>query len=715
MKKIQNRKIVSLLMVLALVISMLPMTAFAETTTIYTEEELLQAVNDGGEYKLGADIETDGVDVDSTTSIDLYGYSIIASESCVDVFYVNETTLTITDSSEEGTGCIDASKAEDSAIWNCVGGTVVINGGNIKMGEYGIYVDAGELNITGGIVECVESGGEAVVNVTNGTVEAWVIDGGTFNFDPTEYVDTDIYQVEDNLDGTFTVSEIGNDAGGEEEDGTIVAWEDTNDNGTIDEDETTYTSVDEFMDLDVAVKLATSFETYGHGVYGTVVIDLNGHTITANEQCVDVFYIGDEGSLTIKDSSTEGTGMIDATNAADSAIWYGGGETVTIEGGTIKSGQNYGIYFPHGTLNISGGYISEVYLQEDWEACVWNITGGTFGFDPSEYLSEEYIAKDNGDETYTVIKAGKYVFRGAKLALGESLTMKYYVKKNTNEALADGTFLAMHFETDNEKTGVQGVYDATSDMYVFDFEYITPQCMGDEIDASLVIMNNDLEQVGEVLLTKNDYSVAEYLQTLLDSDADSLGISEEEYSAMEQLIADLIYYGTSAQNYRDYKTDALLHNLVNCICGASAFEEIIDGKKELSTSTNSEVYFTAAGVWFDYVNQLYFKFTAPEDANVTVWIDGEEAYVENIEGTTTYIVYSDAILATEFDKTYEVELQVDGTTVQTLKYGVVSYVYAKQWDWNDVEGVHSEIAMLAQALYLYGMSAIAYAEVQNGN
>ncbi len=711
MKKIQNRKIVSLLMVLALVISMLPMTAFAATTTVTTDEELWEALAIGGEIILGADIETAGCNVDTDVELDLNGYTIRAEEGCTDVFLVIEdSTFTVKDSSSAGTGTIDATKAADSAIWSDAGGTITITGGNIKMGRYGIYMSGGILNIAGGTVAEVSDCCSSFVNKTGGTVSAWNIEGGTFNFDPTEYIDSDTYEVVAGDNDTYVVQEIGSGEDPEE----VIAWVDTDNDGGIDDGETTYTSLDDIASQDVSVKLATSFETDGCGVSGTVVIDLNGYTITANESCTDVFLIEVNGSLTIKDSSTAGTGTIDATNAVDSAMWYGSDTgIVNIEGGTIKSGQNYGIYILYGTLNISGGYVQGIDC-EDVEYSVINITGGTFEFDPSEYLNEGYLVEDNEDGTYTVQKAD-FAILGTSLALGSSLTMKYYVKQITTEDIIGENMLVMRFDTVLDTVYVEGSKDSVTGQYVFELEGITPQCMVDDIDASLMIFTSEFEQVGDVLISKNDYSVAQYLQSLIDSDATTLGISEDEYDAMIQLIVDLAEYGVNAQEYRNYKTDTLLSNLVIYPVGNSAWKEITDSKKELSTSTNSDVYFTAAGVWFDYVNQLYFKFTAPEDANVTVWIDGEEAYVENIEGTTTYIVYSDAILATEFDKTYEVELQVDGTTVQTLTYGVVSYVYAKQDDWNEDAGIHSEIATLARALYLYGKSAVAYAEAQSVN
>ena len=74
--------------------------------------------------------------------------------------------------------------------------------------------------------------------------------------------------------------------------------------------------------------------------------------------------------------------------------------------------------------------------------------------------------------------------------------------------------------------------------------------------------------------------------------------------------------------------------------------------------------------------------------------------------TDTYILYTDPIYATEFDKVFTAELSVDGEVIQTLTYSVKSYVYAKQ------NSENTEMAALVRALYTYGRSAVAYKNEQ---
>jgi hypothetical protein len=66
-----------------------------------------------------------------------------------------------------------------------------------------------------------------------------------------------------------------------------------------------------------------------------------------------------------------------------------------------------------------------------------------------------------------------------------------------------------------------------------------------------------------------------------------------------------------------------------------------------------------------------------------------------------YIVYTDGIKVTDFDKVFTIEI-TDGTNTQTLTYSVNAYCAAKQ------NAENTETAALAKALYAYGVAAENY-------
>ena len=149
------------------------------------------------------------------------------------------------------------------------------------------------------------------------------------------------------------------------------------------------------------------------------------------------------------------------------------------------------------------------------------------------------------------------VITGANIALGESITMNYYVKlglENTNAKLK---------VTMNDKVTYLGAQTSSvGGFYKFAFEGIAPQCMGDKIKAELIVD-------GEVVGVKDGYSVL-----------DNVTSKNVMNDSSKTLIADLLAYGAAAQNYVDYKTNALVNKgyeslatTVNAIAGDYMFTQ----------------------------------------------------------------------------------------------------------------------------------------------
>ncbi len=279
----------------------------------------------------------------------------------------------------------------------------------------------------------------------------------------------------------------------------------------------------------------------------------------------------------------------------------------------------------------------------------------------------------------------------AEVALGTSITVHYYATLNEDHAGAQ-----MRFTVDGVKTLVDGVKSGKE--YVYSYTGIAPQALGENIKAELIVD-------GEVVATKDEYSVLQNCKNLLAKTAAELGVSDEKYAAMRTLIADLLEYGAAAQLYVNHKTDALVNEGNE---GATAFEEL-DGdewSKMPTVTTDAAVDLISAGLHFNNTNKLYFRFEAADitEDNFKVTIDGNEYTLGDFELTDNgYILRTEDIAATELDHLFTIELIKNGETVQTLEYGVFAYVYNMQ------NNTSEAMATLAKTLYNYGVSADAYA------
>jgi len=183
-----------------------------------------------------------------------------------------------------------------------------------------------------------------------------------------------------------------------------VAWDDVNNDGIVDQEETVYSTLDKaFDDSGVTIiKLMDDIDGFVYGLsWRSAILDLNGHVITL----VGWFDIFGNASLTIRDSSQDGSGRIVCDiDRSDYVDVYAGG-SVTLEGGTVEAIRlsDYAVTLNGGTVDTMIVANGLFVLGEDAEVAEWDIWGGTFNFNPSRYLGEWCAASDNGDGTWTVI------------------------------------------------------------------------------------------------------------------------------------------------------------------------------------------------------------------------------------------------------------------------------------------------------------------------
>ncbi len=292
----------------------------------------------------------------------------------------------------------------------------------------------------------------------------------------------------------------------------------------------------------------------------------------------------------------------------------------------------------------------------------------------------------------------------ADVMLGKDISIQYFVNLDPAHAGAK-----MKFTVNGKEAVVSGAAGDKENLYVYTFKGIPPQCMGDIIKAELILDE-------EVLAVKDDYSVLQYCKNMLASTPAELDMTQAKFDAMKTLIADLLEYGAKTQLFMDYKTDALVNK---DITGATEFEELTATVKKVNTPVIKDVCFRAAGVYFDYTNSLFVKFTAPgmEKDDIRINFNNTTYYtLEDCElfdeATSLYYLRLDDISVLNYGATYNVTIEkceYDAdfdewtyTSLQRLRYSVNSYVHSMQNN-EDVK-----MADLAKALYNYGVSASAF-------
>ena len=98
-------------------------------------------------------------------------------------------------------------------------------------------------------------------------------------------------------------------------------------------------------------------------VNGTLVFDLNGHTVQAAPPNNRAFYINEGGNLTIEDSSEAQTGLLESLSSSNGETIYfkGGNSSLTVNRGTIKSPgkviRSAGTVTSGYSITINGGKI----------------------------------------------------------------------------------------------------------------------------------------------------------------------------------------------------------------------------------------------------------------------------------------------------------------------------------------------------------------------
>ncbi len=286
-----------------------------------------------------------------------------------------------------------------------------------------------------------------------------------------------------------------------------------------------------------------------------------------------------------------------------------------------------------------------------------------------------------------------YGFQGATLNLGSTLTINYYAK-------AEAGYKVQFTMNGNVRT-VNGVYDSQMGLYKFAFTGINPQCMNDIVDAVLLDGN------GATVDTYSGYSVRTYCNNMAKKTAEELKLTDVQHYSMLRLLADTLNYGAQAQIYRDYKADDLVNNESWVNENQSTFK-VPEGVVKLSGNTDNDGKIKSAGLSISNVNNVYFRLILNSD-DVVVTLD--DVVIERNQLTKdsdgTYILYTDDLTATEFDKIFTVSLIKAGVEISTIQYNVKAFIKSKHSS--------TSVGNIVKALSSYGDSAIRYVKAMQND
>ena len=286
----------------------------------------------------------------------------------------------------------------------------------------------------------------------------------------------------------------------------------------------------------------------------------------------------------------------------------------------------------------------------------------------------------------TPAESEEVVIKSASMTVGSTLALNYYVSgydKNT----AYYMIFTMNGVQSERIIGTE-----KNGYLVFTYTNIAPHFMGDNISAALYAEGSTLP-----CSILDRFSVKEYAERVMATHSNN--------EKLLDLVADMLRYGAKAQEYRGYKIDNLVTDGLDLSGKGSDYKlcdedncRALETHSDISTDTDS---FTSAGVRFDFDNKIFVKFKASDLLEVKIVVNGDDLSnkIEYLDGV--YVLYTDGILATEFDKVFTFDMYISGTLHQTVTYSVNSYAYAKNDD-------NTVIGQLALALYRYGASAKSY-------
>ena len=241
-------------------------------------------------------------------------------------------------------------------------------------------------------------------------------------------------------------------------------------------------------------------------------------------------------------------------------------------------------------------------------------------------------------------------------------------------------------------------YQQSGDYCYFYYTGVNPQCMGDNLSATL----NGTYNGTALTATKATYSVRQYcVNRLKDSNTST---------ELRALVTALLMYGTRAQQYMSYNTSAYVasgDDIVNPI--NTAFTALSGYSASFDGTAAADTYWISVGLTLTNGVAMNYRFYAANTSGLTVTVElngKSKTYTATdftVVDTNVYEITFDGINADEFADTVTVYFEQDDEQVgNTLLYSVNAYIQAKQ------DASPNKLKNLVRALSVYGVCVEAY-------
>lgn len=287
-------------------------------------------------------------------------------------------------------------------------------------------------------------------------------------------------------------------------------------------------------------------------------------------------------------------------------------------------------------------------------------------------------------EAYPDIKA-------ITLALSEDISVLY--KAIVPEGYSN-PYMVFTFNNKDYKI-TEYTVEASTGRYCFTFPGVTPQCMKDNISATVYATYGEKEYSD----TYANYSVLKYCTNQLGKNPNA---------KLKALLSDLLVYGEKSQLYKNYKTNDLV--TAGLSLSPSSFpgldssfnKQTATGTKDANVDWSSATLMLANNV----AMRFGIKTTQPEKYTYEVTINGKttvytaDDLIPNGEGKW-YLDFP-GIMANQFNRTVTAVIKQNGVQVgRTLTYSVNTYIWKYQ-------SLTDSLGNLLKAIYNYGNSAANY-------
>ena len=294
--------------------------------------------------------------------------------------------------------------------------------------------------------------------------------------------------------------------------------------------------------------------------------------------------------------------------------------------------------------------------------------------------------------------------RGNALSLESSITLTTYITKDVVDYY-DEVYAEFTRNNTTQKVYASGesLTSGSTVYYVFDYDGISPQTLGDDINITFYGVKDGVTYNGNTY----EYSPANYISSTLKSTTSA---------KLKTLLVDLVYYGEACQVYQNYKTDNLLTDIL------TDEQKALRSTADLSlTNIKNSKYSLCENrlVKFGTALRLNNSVEMAIPMNMTdVTLDELSLKVKVGSRTMTYTYsknpenfekgsdgywyfYFDGIYANQMsDEVFITAYKDDEQVSYTLKYSIESYASTV---------TDAKLKAVTDAMMRYGISAKAYA------